>query len=237
MLLGCWNKELLSVKGVINYWLCWQVICPCIPSAEKLQVWENYGRGKRDVIVDDENVVEIQGTLEGRDEGRDFLTVCKDYQHLRGLQIQFLFSLTFFWREAVEPWGLCGFLGYDLLGKNMWHLSCFGKYCSGAWLWGWDKSQVHGLVLAQVLTNTGFPFLDSPVMLQWPDEAIHKTKCEVAEKYQQKNLEGGLSLWLTLQLHGTLWLQNMAWHVLWAPVLFCWAQRTMRFFDVSDPRR
>lgn len=51
--------------------------------------------------------------------------------------------------------------------------------------------------MAQVLTNTGFPFLDSPVVLQWPDEAMHKTKCEVAKKYQQKNLEGGLSLWLT----------------------------------------
>lgn len=48
--------------------------------------------------------------------------------------------------------------------------------------------------MAQVLTNTGFPFLDSPIVLQWPDEATHKTKCEVAENYQQKNLEGRLSL-------------------------------------------
>lgn len=44
--------------------------------------------------------------------------------------------------------------------------------------------------MAQVLTNTGFPFLDSPIVLQWPDEAMHKTKCEAAEKYQQKKSRG-----------------------------------------------
>lgn len=108
---------------------------------------------------------------------------------------RFLFSLTFFWREAVEPWGLCVCLGYDLMGKSMWHLGCFCKCYLGAWLSG--KSQVGGLVLAQVLANTGFPFLNSSVVLQWPDEAMHKTKHEVAQKYQQKYLEGGLSSWLT----------------------------------------
>lgn len=30
-------------------------------------------------------------------------------------------------------------------------------------------------------------------MLHWPDEAVHKEKCEVAEQYQQNNLEGDLS--------------------------------------------
>lgn len=82
MLLGCWNKELLSVKGVINYRSCWQVICPCVSSAEKLQVWENCGRGKSDC-----------GWWEcGRDTrevgGKTSLEMCKDYQQLRGLQIQ-----------------------------------------------------------------------------------------------------------------------------------------------------
>lgn len=74
------------------------------------------------MIVGDGNVLEIQGRLEGRHEGGDFLTrleMCKAYQQLRGLQIQFLFSLTFFWREAVEPRGLCVYLDYDLLGKSM----------------------------------------------------------------------------------------------------------------------
>lgn len=99
---------------------------------------------------------------------------------------EFIFSLTLFWRAAVESWGLCVYLGYDLLGKSMWHLSCFCKCYLGAWLWGSDKSQVGGLVLAQVLTNTEFPFLDSPVVLQWPDEAVHKTKCEVAENTSKK---------------------------------------------------
>lgn len=56
------------------------------------------------------------------------------------------------------------------------------------------RARLVGLVLVQVWTNTGFSLLDSPVVLQWPDEAVHKMKCEVAEKYQQKNLEGGLSL-------------------------------------------
>lgn len=161
----------------------------------------------------------------------------------RASDSEFLFSLTFSWREAVEPWGLCIYLGCDLLGKSMWHLSCFCKCCLGTCLWGWDKSQVGGLVLAQVLTNTGFPFLYSPVVLQWPDEAIHKTKCEVAEKYQQKNLEGGLSLWLTwllFKVPPAPWDSVASEHGLAcavAPVLFCWAQRTMRFFDVSDPKR
>lgn len=39
----------------------------------------------------DGNVVEIQGRLEGRHEGGDFLTcleMCKDYQQLRGFQIE-----------------------------------------------------------------------------------------------------------------------------------------------------
>lgn len=56
------------------------------------------------------------------------------------------------------------------------------------------RARLVGLVLVQVWTNTGFSLLDSPVVLQWPDEAVHKMKSEVAEKYQQKNLEGGLSL-------------------------------------------
>lgn len=43
------------------------------------------------MIVGDGNGVEIQGRLEGRHEGGNFLTgleMCKDYQQLRGLQIQ-----------------------------------------------------------------------------------------------------------------------------------------------------
>lgn len=43
------------------------------------------------MIVGDGNGVEIQGTLEGRREGGDFLTsleMCNAYPQLRGLQIQ-----------------------------------------------------------------------------------------------------------------------------------------------------
>lgn len=37
---------------------------------------------------------------------------------------------------------------------------------------GSGESQVGGLLLAQEMTNTGFPCLSSPVVLQWPDEAV-----------------------------------------------------------------
>lgn len=55
------------------------------------ELWER----KERCDCGDGNVVEIQGRLEGRHEGGDFLTsleMCKDYQQLRGFQIESLSS-------------------------------------------------------------------------------------------------------------------------------------------------
>lgn len=59
---------------------------------------------------------------------------------------------------------------------------------------GSGKSQVEGLFSAQMLTNTGFPFLVSPATLQWLDVAMQKTRCEVASQYQQQNLQDSVGL-------------------------------------------
>lgn len=98
ILLECWTRELLGLKGVINYQLCWQIICPCDPSAEKrsYEFGENCGRGERRCDYGwwkcGRNT--RHGKLEGRHEYGDFWTRLKlCIQQLRGLCIQSFSSI------------------------------------------------------------------------------------------------------------------------------------------------